>query len=119
MSDLLKKAGLKWFGNDEDGLSLIDTVGFLTFVFYVIVKSIHIYIVINFNDNLVILEYLEKISIDIADTTEKILMAYVFKKGLDVGFDKYAEVRNNQIGVDKMKYTSNIQYDENNNNINN
>ena len=41
MSDLFKKAGLKWFGNDEDGLSLIDTVGFLTFVFYVIVKSIH------------------------------------------------------------------------------
>ena len=118
MSDLFKKAGLKWFGNDEDGLSLIDTVGFLTFVFYVIVKSIHIFIVINFNDNPIILDYLEKISVDVADTTEKILMAYVFKKGLDVGFDKYAEVKNNQIGVDRIKYTNN-ENDEQNNNINN
>lgn len=118
MSDMIEKARLKWFGNDEDGLSLIDTVGFLTFIFYVIIKSIHIYVVINFNDSPIILEYLEKISIDVADTTEKILISYVFKKGIDVGFDTYAGVKNNQITADTIKFTNNIESDKVNNNIN-
>ena len=115
----LSDNNFKWFGNDEDGLSLIDTISFSMFIFYIIFKIIHIIIIIKYSVNPTILEYLNKADESITSTTELILMAFVFEKGVDKTITKISQVKNGASVQEVLNtFMNNVETKNNNNNIN-
>ena len=82
MKDTTKK-DLVWFGNDADGLSVIDILAFGMFIFFLIMKILHFIIsIIVIRDTPLILQ-LNIIMDDINYNMYVILLSYFGKKSVD------------------------------------
>jgi len=95
-----------WFGNDSDGLSIIDVLAFGMFTFFLIMKIVHLVLSIYYINNLDLINQINLIMDDINQNMYVIITSYFVKKTIDTTVTKVGLFKNDQYdnntGIDNL-----------------
>lgn len=85
----------EWFGNDADGLSLVDIITCIMFLYFIITKSLHFYIAVHYANTPEVMKNTIIIMDSINQFTDMMFMFYFGKKTLDTTVTKIGLFRTN------------------------
>lgn len=79
---------LEWFGNDADGLTVIDLISAIMFLYFLVTKSIQLSLAIRYSANPEVLDSWNNTMSEINNFTELVMMFYFGKKVIDTATTK-------------------------------
>lgn len=79
---------LEWFGNDADGLTVIDLISAIMFLYFLVTKSIQLSLAIRYSGNPEVLDACNNTMNEINNFTELVMMFYFGKKVIDTATTK-------------------------------
>ena len=79
---------LEWFGNDADGLTVIDLISAIMFFYFLVIKSIQLSLAIRYSANPEVLDAWNTTMNEINNFTELVMMFYFGKKVIDTATTK-------------------------------
>lgn len=79
---------LEWFGNDADGLTVIDLISAIMFLYFLVTKSIQLSLAIRYSANPEVLDAWNNTMSEINNFTELLMMFYFGKKVIDTATTK-------------------------------
>lgn len=103
MTKIRQKEKFRWFVNDYDGLSIMDTLTIAMFIFFILFKFIHIYISINHEHNLHLLSQFNIIMASLDEFMRLITIFYFSEKTLDNTITKIGDIKNKGYVIKEME----------------
>lgn len=94
---------IRWFGNDQDGLSIMDTLTIAMFIFFILFKFIHIYISIGHKDSISLLSQFNLIMASMDEFMRLITIFYFSEKTLDNTITKIGDIKNKGYLIKEMQ----------------